>query len=132
VRSISYPPIDATDVARFADAMGDDNPLHRVQPGGRSPAPVLPGALLAFLAESAISELRQEQRLVHLNLLFTRPVKAAAAISFRLRDGHRIRLEGDVAGSRARLVGAVDGQICLIADCILLPDDVRQSGNCAG
>jgi acyl dehydratase len=73
-------PIDQDWVAAYAQASGDDNPLHIRKDGPT----IVHGALLAALAERFILQALPGIRILSLRLRFITPVRVGNKVSFRL------------------------------------------------
>jgi acyl dehydratase len=113
-------PFDAADVAAYARASGDDNPLHldpAVAAGVGFAAPPVQGMLILTAFEPALAAWRADLRIATLSGRFLQPLLVGEAVRI---SGRVIRREGD--GVLMRLIAQGPARApAVIAEAILVP-----------
>ena len=115
------PPIDENYVDRYLKLVGDDNPIHAAVRRGVSaelPAAIVPGGLIAMIAEAALRRAFHGASLVQMNMRFTSPI----FVGDRLRIYVQKR-ESDVRRARGVMCNEAGG---LVAACDVV---VAESGS---
>jgi len=115
-----FGPFDAADVARYADASADNNPLH-TDPAIAAKAglerPPIHGMLIMGCFESFLKEWRPSAQVVKLSAKFIRPVLIDEAVEV---SGKVVRATPD-APAVVRLTVKRDRDLVCLAEAVVRP-----------
>lgn len=118
----SFGPFGAPELARYAVASGDDNPLHldeTVAKAAGLDAPPVHGMLMMSYFEPAIANWRPDVTIARISAKFLRPILTGQSISVSGRVVRSVPAEPPELIVRLMARGA-DGNLAILAEATLL------------